>query len=161
MRRDPHRRSLPRLAALALLTAAVGCSAAPAPRRAAAPPMPQTLAAEAVATQEFGLLAGGGWAAAWNLWPTTAQQAFSQAEFIRLNTECRPLLGLPYVIDQTAKLDPDTVRVDWHRADTTGSNTVVHQDGRWHFTPDPATLTSYRLGVDQLISQRRAAGSCH
>ncbi|MER5641226.1 hypothetical protein ABT095_30310 [Kitasatospora sp. NPDC002227] len=163
MLRAPNRHPTGRAAAPALLTAALltACSG-PTPQPAApVTPPTQTLAAEALARQEFGLLAGGGWAQAWQLWPPDAQQAISQGDFVRLNTECRPLLGLPYVIDRSTKTDPDTVRVDWHRAELAGSSTVVHRDGRWQFTPDAAALTDYRLGVDRLVERRKAAGSCH
>lgn len=123
------------------------------------PPQPQQ--AYALAQKEFGLLAGGGWAQAWSLWTTGAQRAVPQAEFVRVNTACRPVLGVPYLIDDSAVAGPAAVRIGWHRAGARGSNTLVHQGGRWRFTPDARTLADYRLGADRLIRQRRAAGSCH
>jgi hypothetical protein len=114
-----------------------------------------------VASREFGLLAGGGWAQAWDLWSDSARQALGQADFVKLNTECRPVLGEPYVIDTATAVDPATVRVDWHRAEATGSDTVVYQDGAWHFVPDAASLAAYRLGVERVVRQRKAAGECH
>jgi hypothetical protein len=125
---------------------------------ATAPPQPQQ--AEAVARQEFGLLAGGGWAQAWDLWTAGAQQAVPQAEFVRVNTACRPVVGVPYVIEGSTPTDPATVRIVWHRAGTTGSNTLLYQSGRWRFAPDARTLSDYRLGADRLITRRRSAGSC-
>ncbi|MDH6132207.1 hypothetical protein P3T37_001592 [Kitasatospora sp. MAA4] len=160
MRREPNRRAAAVLM-LALLTAATGCSGAPRPSGPTPPPPPQSLQADSVASEEFGLLAGGGWAQAWTLWTDQAQQAIAQADFVRLNTECRPLIGVPYVIDRTTGLDPSTVRIDWHHGATTGSNTLVHQGGRWRFTPDPGALADYRLGVEPLVQKRRAAGACH
>ncbi|MGF1426102.1 hypothetical protein [Kitasatospora sp. LaBMicrA B282] len=159
------------LTAAALVTLTAGCSAGPAHSGTATTPQPRQ--ATAVATEEFGLLAGGGWAQAWSLWDPGARQTITQADFVRLNTECRPALGTPYVIDRSATLDATTVQVDWHRAATatgagtgtstgaSGSNTVRYQGGRWTFVPDPATLAGYRLGVDRLVQQRRAAGACH
>jgi hypothetical protein len=139
-----------------------GCSSSAAPPRGPGPaPGPRSLQAASVASQEFGLLAGGGWAQAWALWSDTARQALSQADFVRLNTECRPALGQPYVIDTTTSVDETTVRVDWHRAAATGSDTVVYQAGAWHFVPDAAALAEYRLGVDRLLRARKAAGECH
>jgi len=114
-----------------------------------------------VASREFGLLAGGGWAQAWSLWSDSAQGALSQADFVRLNTECRPALGQPYVLDATTPVDATTVRVDWHQGSAKGSDTVVYQDGAWRFVPDAASLAGYRLGVDRLVAQRKAAGACH
>ncbi|MBY8882823.1 hypothetical protein [Actinacidiphila acidipaludis] len=125
------------------------------------PTAPQAGQALAVARQEFGLLSGGGWAQAWDLWTPTAQRAVPQAEFVRVNTECRPPVGVPYVIDASSVPDPTTVRVDWHRADTTGSATLSYRAGRWRFAPDARTLADYRPGADRLIQNRTAAGSCH
>lgn len=157
------RRWCARLLGVGLAVAAVGgCSAGPArPARAGTPPVPQSFQAESVARQEFGLLAGGGWAQAWSLWDSSGQQAITQADFVELNTECRPALGVPYVIDQSDKVDQDTVRVDWHQGSLRGSNTVVYTLGSWRFVPDAASLTAYRTGVDRLVTARRAAGSCH
>lgn len=124
-------------------------------------PPPQPQQAYAVARQEFGLLAGGGWAQAWSLWTDGARQAVPQAEFVRVNTACRPVAGVPYVIDGSTAVSATAVRVDWHRAGATGSNTLLYQAGHWRFAPDAATLADYGLGTDQLIATRRAAHSCH
>jgi len=123
------------------------------------PPQPQQ--AYAVARQEFGLLAGGGWAGAWDLWTADARQAVPQAEFVQVNTACRPAVGVPYVIDGSSVASPTSVRITWHRADATGSDTLLYQSGRWRFAPDARTMADYRLGAEQLIRRRRAAGSCH
>ena len=164
LRREPNRRTAAGLSALVLLTVVAGCSGSPGPSgtpRTLKPPQPQSLQADSVASEEFGLLAGGGWAQAWSLWTDSAHQAITQADFVRLNTECRPVLGVPYVIDGSTTVGPDTVRVDWKRAGVSGSNTLVHRTGTWQFVPDQASLADYRLGVDTLVRKRRAAGSCH
>ncbi|WP_037606875.1 hypothetical protein [Streptacidiphilus rugosus] len=153
----------PVTAALITMLSLGGCASAPeagstAPARA---PIPLELQADAVATREFGLLAGGGWAQAWALWNASAQQVIRQADFVRLNTVCRPALGVPYVVAATTRIDQETVRVDWRRADAVGSNTLLYQAGSWRFVPDAASLADYRLGVDALVRKRRAAGSCH
>ena len=161
MRRQPHRRARTRVGAALLVTVVAGCSGLPRHSSPAAPPLPQTLQADSVASEEFGLLAGGGWAQAWDLWAESARQVMSQADFVRLNTECRPALGTPYVIDDSIKVDATTVRVDWHRAAATGSSTLVYQAGKWQFVPDPGSLADYRLGVEKLVERRRAADACH
>lgn len=170
MRRASWRRTVLATACLTLVTATAGaCSSthngggthagSPAAGNATPPPQPQQ--AYSVAQKEFGLLSGGGWAAAWNLWTSSAQQAVSQAEFVHVNSACRPALGVPYVIDDSTVADPATVRIAWHRASARGVNSMVYQGGRWRFAPDARTLADYRLGADRLIGQRRAAGSCH
>ena len=145
-----------------LATGAAGCSsAAPHPRDPGPAPGPRPLQAAGVASREFGLLAGGGWAQAWTLWSDSARGALSQADFVRLNTECPPALGQPYVIDSTTQVDDSTVRVDWHRAAASGSDTLVYESGSWRFEPDAASLAGYRLGVERLVAQRKAEGACH
>lgn len=162
MRREPNRRAVAGVIGLVLVTLGVaGCSSSPRPSAPTGRPMPQTLQADSVASEEFGLLAGGGWAQAWGLWTADAQQVLAQADYVRLNTECRPVVGVPYVIDKSTKVDQTTVRVDWHRAGVTGSNTLSYQAGKWQFAPDPTALAQYRLGVQQVVQQRRAAGACH
>lgn len=169
MRPAAKRRAVLAAAACLTLGAAAGCSAhaksgatgpgSPAGIGRTTPPQAQQ--AYAVAQKEFGLLAGGGWAAAWSLWTPSAQQAVPQAEFVHVNTTCRPVLGVPYVIDDSEVADPDTIRISWHRQSAQGTNTMHYQGGRWRFTPDAHTLADYRIGADRLIQQRRAAGSCH
>ncbi len=149
--------------AVALAAQLAGCAGTPrqsAPGAPSTPPQPQSLQADAVASQEFGLLSGNGWAQAWSLWSQSAQQVISQDDFVRLNTECRPVSGVPYVIRRSTTVNQDTVRVDWERAGTTGSNTVVYESDRWRFVPDPDSLADYRLGPDVLVRQRKAAGAC-
>jgi hypothetical protein len=111
---------------------------------------PSVLRARSVASKEFGLLAGGGWAQAWGLWSAAGRNALSQADFVRLNTECRPALGVPYVIGSATAVDARTVRVDWREGSTAGSDTVVFEGGAWRFQPSAQTLAEYR-----------GSGKCH
>jgi hypothetical protein len=163
LRRVPLRRALTWAAWLALAAAAAGCSGSShgpgAGSRQSPPPQPQQ--AYAIARKEFGLLAGGGWAQAWSLWTASAQHAVPQAEFVRVNTACRPLVGVPYTIDNSTVDNATTVRIAWHRGAATGSSTMLYQAGQWRFGPDAGTLADYRLGADALVRHRRAAGSCH
>lgn len=122
---------------------------------------PSMVRARSVATQEFGLLAGGGWAQAWALWSAAGQAAMSEADFVRLNTECRPVVGEPYVVDSATDADATDVTVAWHQGSTTGSSTVVFQGGAWRFQPDAQTLAAYRGGVAAVVAERKAAGACH
>ncbi|MFC8448723.1 hypothetical protein [Kitasatospora sp. NPDC057223] len=161
--RPANRRAVVGFTAVALAAVAAGCASTSqhsAPSAPPQPPQPQSLQAEGVASQEFGLLAGSGWAQAWSLWSESAQQAISQADFVRLNTECPTALGVPYVIRHSTTVDQNTVLIAWNRAGTTGSSTLVHESGRWRFVPDDESLAEYRLGPDALVQQRKAAGAC-
>ncbi|MEU3465645.1 hypothetical protein ABZ721_37630 [Streptomyces sp. NPDC006733] len=117
--------------------------------------------AYAVARQEFGLLAGGDWVHAWNLWTVSAQRTVPQDEFVHVNTACRPAVGIPYTIDGLTVTDPTRIRIDWHRDDVSGHDTLFYQSGQWRIYPDARTLAEYRPGSHQVIQQRRVAGSCH
>jgi len=131
------------------------------PREAGPAPEPDFRQGVSVAQRELGLLSGGGWAQAWTLWSDGARSTLSQPDFVRLNTECRPALGVPSIIDSTATADATTVTVTWHQASTKGTATVVFENGAWRFVPDPVTLAGYRRGVAALLSERKAAGQCH
>jgi hypothetical protein len=122
---------------------------------------PSMVRARSVATQEFGLLSGGGWAQAWALWSAAGKAAMGEADFVRLNTECRPALGEPYVIDTATDVNAANVRIDWHQGTATGSGAVVFEGGAWRFQPDTQTLEAYRGGVAQVVAERKAAGGCH
>jgi hypothetical protein len=127
---------------------------------AANPSGPSVARAKSVATQEFGLLSGGGWAQAWALWSTAGRAALSEADFVRLNTQCRPALGEPYIVDGATEVDATDVRIDWHQGSTTGSGTMVFESGSWKVQPDAQTLAEYRRGVAAVVADRKAAGRC-
>jgi hypothetical protein len=128
---------------------------------AAKPSGPSMVRARSVAAQEFGLLSGGGWTQAWALWSAAGQAALVEADFVRLNTQCRPPLGEPYVLDAATDIDATDVRVDWHQGSVTGTGTMVFEGGAWKFQPDAQTLAEYRRGVTAVAADRKAAGSCH
>lgn len=149
-------------AAAALAGGLAGCSGSGAgPGPAAASSQAQNMQAEAVATEEFGLLAGGGWAQAWSLWAPASQHLVGQSVYVQVNKACPAALGVPYVIEKTAPDGAGTVRVTWQRAAATGTSILVYEDGSWRFVPDTAEVAQYQLGADRAIAQRKAAGGCH
>jgi hypothetical protein len=148
-------------AAVAATAAIAGCAGARGgPSAAGSPTAPQALEAEAVASQEFGLLAGGGWAQAWGLWTAQARQAVSRSEYVQVNAACPPSLGVSYVVEDAVRVDADTMRVTWRHDGVAGANLVVYQDGTWRFAPAASELAPYKLGADQLIRQRKAQHAC-
>lgn len=122
---------------------------------------PSMVRARSVAAQEFGLLSGGGWAQAWALWSAAGQAAIGEADFARLNTQCRPALGEPYLVDTATDIDATHVSVAWHQGSKTGSSTMVFEGGAWKYQPDAQTLADYRQGVAAVAAERKAAGQCH
>jgi hypothetical protein len=140
-----------------------GCSArsGPAPPAGTAGPQgPQGAQAEAVADQEFGLLAAGDWPGAWKLWTDSAKHVLGESAYVRLNTECQPRLGVPYVIWQAQRTGATTVLVRWTRGPARGSNAMVYQQGAWKFAPSAADLAAYQRGVGQLATTLKAEHAC-
>jgi hypothetical protein len=131
-------------------------SAAPA-NRAGAVRGPE--AARATAQTEFGLLAGGDYGGAWDLWSDTAKAAIGRADFVALNTAC-PRRGVPVEVVTVRLLDDSDVDVDWKRGTQTGSARLVYAGGSWRYQPDQSTLDTYRSGVDSAVTRLRVAGQC-
>jgi hypothetical protein len=101
-------------------------------------------AAQATAQTEFGLLAGGDYAGAWDLWTADAQRAVGRADFVALGATCPR--GVPATATVRRLVDDDTVALDWRRGDRTGTATVVYTGGSWRYQPDRSTLDGYRQG---------------
>jgi hypothetical protein len=137
-----------------------GCSARTGPAPSAGTAEPQGAQAEAVADQEFGLLAAGDWPGAWKLWTDSAKHVFSESAYVRLNTECRPRLGVPYVIWQAQRTGATTVLVRWTRGPARGSNAMVYQRGAWKFAPSAAALAADQRGVGRLATTLKAEHAC-
>jgi len=137
-----------------------GCSARSGPASPAGTAGPQGAQAEAVADQEFGLLAAGDWPGAWKLWTDSAKHVLSESAYVRLNTECRPRLGVPYVIWQAQRTGATTVLVRWTRGTARGSNAMLYQQGGWKYAPSAADLAAYQRGIGQLVTTRKAEQEC-
>jgi hypothetical protein len=99
-------------------------------------------AARATAQTEFGLLAGGDYGGAWDLWSDQAKQAVSRADFIARSTACPPGKGVMTQVVSTTLVDDNNVDVSWQRAGQTGTARLTYTGGTWHYQPDQATLRS-------------------
>jgi hypothetical protein len=73
------------------------------------------LAARSTAQTEFGLLAGGDYAHAWDLWSAAAQQAIGRAEFVALNSTCPAGLGMAATVTAALPISDTTVLIQWQR----------------------------------------------
>jgi hypothetical protein len=116
--------------------------------------------AKGIAEAELGMMAGGDWSGAWELWTATAKQAMSKADFIALNKACPSKLGVLYEIQDVKPVTGLTVTVTWKHADTNGSGTMKYESGSWHYEADAKQLADYRLGTQALIAKRKAAKTC-
>ena len=116
--------------------------------------------AEATAQRQFGVIAGGDWGSAWDMWTPSAQALISRADLVRLNTACPVGLGTLYLIDSRDLRAPDTAEISWHRGTDTGRTTLHLVDGSWLVEPDAALRTEISLGADAALAKRRAAGLC-
>jgi hypothetical protein len=101
-------------------------------------------AARTTALTEFGLLAGGDYGGAWDLWTAEARRVVPRADFVALGARCpRGVAAQP--TGQTF-VDDDTLTVDWKLGDRTGTARMVYTGGTWRYQPDQSTLDSYRQG---------------
>ena len=145
------------LSVLCALTAA-GCASGP--RAAVKPAGPDQHQAQAVADREFGLLAGGGWGAAWDLWTASAQHVISRTDFVRVGTECAPWLGQPFVVKEMRWPATGQFTVTWQRAGVSATSSVLYQNGAWRFQPDPASLATFGAGGAAVLSRLRGQHAC-
>jgi hypothetical protein len=121
---------------------ATGPATAGAVNRAGTVPGPE--GARATALTEFGLLAGGDYGGAWDLWTADAQRAVTRADFVALGAGCPR--GVPAVQSGQTFVDDATVTVDWRRGDRTGTARLLYTGGAWRYQPDQSTLDGYRQG---------------
>jgi hypothetical protein len=96
-------------------------------------------AARTTAQTEFGLLAGGDYGGAWDLWSDAAKKQLSRADFLALNRTCPPKLGTAVQITGVGEVDQNTVQVVW----TGGTARLVYAGDKWTFQPDQAALDRY------------------
>lgn len=149
------------LLAAGLGVAGCGTGASSAPATSKGMPPPQALAGQSLAQREFGLLSGGDYGGAWDLWAAPAQQVLDRSSFVALNTQCRPALGEPYTITSVRADSGTVLTVFWRHGSATGTSSVIYQANQWRFAPGPDELADYRLGVPAVVAKRKAAGQCH
>jgi hypothetical protein len=99
--------------------------------------------AQATAQTEFGLLAGGDYAGAWELWTDAAKHAVGRPGFVAHAAACRPGLGVAARVVSVRPVDDNDVDVAWQRGTQTGTARLIYAGGAWRFQPDPATLAGY------------------
>jgi hypothetical protein len=164
---SPVRRIDPALVGqvLFVLLVLAGCAAKPslpANPGTAAPPNQAAgaqfaLAAQTTAQTEFGLLAGGDYGHAWDLWSDAAKQTIARADFITLNTTCPLGLGTLTKVLAARPLSSTSVAIDWQRDTRTGTVQMVYAAGTWHFEPPPQ---DYQGTLKTLLAKRQAAHEC-
>jgi hypothetical protein len=132
---------------------------------AAASPTPEgdpmtVEAAQAAAEHELDAYAAGDWAGAWDLWTAAGQAAISREEYVRLHTECGTLTGIMFEITNARLEGDDQAVVTWERLIATGAAIMIYEDGVWRYQPEDDDMADYAKGVDQILEERRADGSC-
>lgn len=122
---------------------------------------PKTVeAAKAAAQKEFDLFAAGDWGGTWDLWTSAGKAAISRDEYIRLHTECQTISGVTFEITNVRLEGADKATVTYKRLIAAGTGTMVYEDGAWRWQPQPDDMKDYAKGVDAVLKERRAAGSC-
>ncbi|MGC5009807.1 hypothetical protein ACLQ2R_03480 [Streptosporangium sp. DT93] len=96
----------------------------------------------------------------WDLWTTGAQELISREEYVRLFTLCPPIVAdSPFTIASVA-ISGDTAVVRADRAGATTEFGFVFQKEAWSYEPSLEERAEYGKPVDQLATERRAAGFC-
>lgn len=142
---------------LAIAGTVAACGATGSPSAAPSPQPPVLVMAEATAQRQFGLIAGGDWGSAWDMWTAHAQSLITRADVVRLNITCPVRLGVAYLIDARELTAPDAATVTWHRGTQTGTTTLRLVDGAWRVEPDAELRAELALGADAALARRRAA----
>lgn len=162
------RRWWPLFAAIAVLLMLAGAASmwwvmrptgTASPTSAVAPDDRSMEAAQRMAQAEMDAFTSGDYAGAWDLWSARGKSAISRTDYIRLNTECKPLQGLPFVI-KSIRPEGDGAVFIAERGGLTFSFALVFEDHGWRFIPPAENLAGYAKGVDALIAEKKAADSC-
>lgn len=167
------RKTIIAIGALGLALLAAGCGngdttepttpAAPgaASVEAAKPQEPKTVeAAKALAQKEYDTYAAGDWKGAWDLWTKEGKDAISRDEYARLHTECKTITGVTFEITGARLEGEDKAIVNYKRMIAAGMSEIRYEDGQWRYQPDAESMADYAKGVDKVLAERRAAGSC-
>lgn len=103
-------------------------------------------AAKATAEREFGMLSGGNYGGAWELWTAGAQATVPKADFVSLGATCTAQRGVPYEVVSSRRINQYNVDITYTRAGTTGTSRLVFYSNAWHVKPDATVLNKYRAG---------------
>lgn len=103
-------------------------------------------AAVDTAQAEFGMLTGGDYGHAWDLWTAAAQASVPRANFVALGSTCTAMRGVPYEVLSSRRVDQYTVDVSYRRANKDGTSRLTFYSDAWHYQPTDAELASYQAG---------------
>lgn len=154
---------LRRLAALALIAAALGCSTGCSggdEQPAAGGPEPKTVdGAKAAAQTVFDRFSGGDFAGAWEMYTARGKQAISRDDYVKLNQACSRK-GLAISLTSARMEGADKAVVIARQLVAAQSYTMVYEAGAWKLEPAPEGLALYAKGATRAIAAQRAAGTC-
>jgi hypothetical protein len=121
----------------------------------------QEVAVRAAAAAHFAAYSSGDYGASWDLWSVPVQRLMSRADYIRLFELCpQPAKGIPFTIEHVRFDGSDRATVWATRLIATIDFVFVLEGGAWRYLPSAKTQEEYRIGVDRLAAQKRAAGQC-
>lgn len=125
------------------------------------PQQDRTEAAVRKAAQDaFDSYAAGNYGAFWDSWTSEAQALISRDDYLRLFELCKPQAeGLRFEIKQVT-VDDDVANVEVARLIAAFTYQFRYENGRWRYVPDAQAQADYRKPIEQLASEKRAAGAC-
>lgn len=116
-------------------------------------------AVKKLAQEENSRFSAKDYAGAWDLYSKAGKAALSQDDYVRYNEAC-DTGGMPIEV-KDVRMESDikaTVRIGI--GDIEVANKVLYEEDKWRWQPRPDTMKSYATGVDQMIKDSKAAGSC-
>lgn len=121
---------------------------------------PQTEAAvRALAQEEADRFAAQDYAGAWDLWSKAGKAAISREDYSRMSETCQSG-GVPLKVSSVRMESPTEAVVRIGLGDFQSAYPVIYEAGQWRWQPKASDMADYRLGVDELIAKRKAAGEC-
>jgi hypothetical protein len=165
--------TLTRFVAIVAITSAAGlaagCSSGHRSERSGQPAVashgpstdPKVAAAARAAQDATDRQLSGDYAGAWETYTAAGKAAIGKADFVRLQTACPPkgLHQRARVVDGRLE-DANTVVVRVNLSGGIAARTLRYEGGKWLIEPSDTAAADFKLGVDQAVAKKKAAGTC-
>lgn len=121
---------------------------------------PKTAAAvKAMAQEEADRYSAGDWEGAWELWTAEGKAAVTAQDYARYHNTCTAP-GIPLkVVDVRVSGDVATIRLEALGFQL--AYKAKYEGGAWRWQPNASDLLDYRGGVDKMIKDAKAEGTCN
>ncbi len=115
-------------------------------------------AVKAMAQEEADRYSAGDWEGAWELWTAEGKAAVTAEDYARFHDTCSTS-GVPLkVVNVRVQGDVATIRIE--ALGFQQAYKAKYENGAWRWQPNASDLRDYRGGVDKMIKDGKADGSC-